>query len=80
LIDQAVAAVPGLDRSQLERDRHGDWAGAQIRAASSAAEAAGIVGTPSFEIGPTGGTMTRVSLSSIGPEGLRPAIEALLAG
>ena len=36
-------------------------------------------GTPAFQIGPTGGRLELVELSSLGPEGILPAIEAVLA-
>ena len=47
--------------------------------AADAAQAAGITSTPSFQLGPTGGTLERVQVSSLGPEGIVPAIEAVLA-
>ena len=40
---------------------------------------AGIAGTPAFQIGKTGGTLQTVPLNSLGPEGIQPAIEAILA-
>lgn len=78
LLTEVVGAVPGLDASRLERDRGSDWTAAQIRAAAAAADAAGVQGTPSFEVGPTGGELRLVSLTSIAPEGLRPAIDSVL--
>jgi protein-disulfide isomerase len=78
LLADVVRAVPGLDASRLERDRSTPATGAQIRAVASAAQAAGVRGTPSFEIGPTGGTPHLVSLTSLAPDGLRPAIDTLL--
>jgi protein-disulfide isomerase len=75
----AVRTIPGLDAAQLERDRQADRTGEQIRSAAAAAEAAGVRGTPSFQIGPTGGRLQLVSLTSLGPDGLRPAIDSLLA-
>jgi protein-disulfide isomerase len=76
LLGEVVRVVPGLDASRLESDRTAPWTGGQIRAAGAAADAAGVRGTPSFEIGPTGGALRLVSLSSIGPEGIRPAIDS----
>lgn len=46
---------------------------------SRAARAVGIAGTPAFQIGKTGGTLQSVPLDSLGPEGIQPAIEAILA-
>jgi protein-disulfide isomerase len=80
LLAEVVGTVPGLDASQLERDRSSDWTQARIDAASSAATAAGVRGTPSLQLGPTGGRLRLVSLTSLGPEGLEPTIDSLLRG
>jgi protein-disulfide isomerase len=79
LLDDVVRAVPGLDSGRLSRDRTDAWTGAQIHRAAAAAAAAGVQGTPSFQIGRTGGKLRLVSLSSLAPGGLRPSIDALLA-
>jgi hypothetical protein len=55
-----------------------DDVGAQIEAAKAAAAAAGIAGTPSFEVGPTGGRLQRVELQSLDANALRPALDAAL--
>ena len=55
------------------------WVDRQLSIADGAAEAAGVTGTPAFEVGPTGGALELVSLASLGADGLRPAIEAALA-
>jgi hypothetical protein len=47
--------------------------------AGRAARAAAITGTPAFQFGRSGGVLRLVPLHSLGPEGLRPAIEAALA-
>jgi protein-disulfide isomerase len=78
LLRDVVHGVPGLDVSRLERDRSAPATGEQIRAIAAAAQAAGVRGTPSFEVGPTGGTLRLVSLTSLAPDGLRPAIDVLL--
>jgi protein-disulfide isomerase len=59
--------------------RNAPWVGAELADASRAATAAGIAGTPAFQIGKTGGRLQTVPLSSLGPEGIQPAIEATLA-
>jgi protein-disulfide isomerase len=79
LLGQVVADIPGLDRARLDRDRRSAWTAVQMRAAASAAAAAGVSGTPSFQIGVTGGPRELVSPNSLDPEGIRPAIEQLLA-
>ena len=47
--------------------------------ARRAAQAAGIAGTPAFQVGPTGGPPALVHLESLEPHGLIPAIDAALA-
>ena len=39
-----------------------------------------MTGTPWFELGPTGGDLHRLEVSSLGPGEFRAAIDALLAG
>jgi hypothetical protein len=48
--------------------------------ASAQAQAAGVRGTPTFEIGPTGGPFHTVQVSSLAPPGFRDAIESQLKG
>jgi hypothetical protein len=43
------------------------------------AQAARVASTPAFQIGRTGGPLELVQVNSLGPEGLRPAIESALA-
>jgi protein-disulfide isomerase len=59
--------------------RNAPWVAAEMADASRAARAAGVAGTPAFQVGRTGGTLQTVPLSSLGPEGLQPAIDAMLA-
>jgi protein-disulfide isomerase len=70
-------SVPGLDTSRMLAER--DDVGGQIDAAQTAATAAGISGTPSFEVGQTGGRLHRVEVGSLDAAGLRPALDAALA-
>ena len=58
--------------------RDESWVTAELRHAQSAADAAGVHGTPSFQLGRTGGALELVKLRSLGPEGITPAIDALL--
>ena len=51
---------------------------AELRKARAAADAAGVQGTPSFQLGRTGSPLELVRLRSLGPEGITPAIDALL--
>jgi protein-disulfide isomerase len=74
---QVGASVDGLDVERMLARR--DAMTAKLEAAQAAATASGINGTPSFEVGPTGGSLQRVQISSLDAEALRPAIESLLA-
>jgi protein-disulfide isomerase len=72
-------AVPGLDTERMLDERQGDRVAAGLAAAQEAAASAGVDATPSFELGPTGGTLRRVEIESLDSDALRPAIEAALA-
>jgi hypothetical protein len=49
-----------------------------MTAAAREAEMAGIQGTPSFQVGPTDGTLQVVHVGSLDAGALEPAIEAAL--
>jgi protein-disulfide isomerase len=55
------------------------WIDRELTKSAKAAQAAGVAGTPAFQVGPTGGPLELVEVSSLGPDGLRPAIESALA-
>lgn len=75
---QVGAALPGVDAERmLER---APAMTPQLNAAQAKATAEGIQGTPSFEVGPTGGQLSRVQIASLDAEALRPAIESALSG
>jgi protein-disulfide isomerase len=78
-VAEAVSTIPGLDATRLQRDRVRSWVEREMARADRDARRAQVVGTPSFEIGPTGGKLESVDLRSLGPNGLRPAIEQALA-
>jgi protein-disulfide isomerase len=74
----ATAAV-GVDAKRLD---HVAWEAAttrEIERAARAARAAGVQGTPSFALGRTGGPMRLVRVTSLGLDGIRPALDAELA-
>ncbi len=73
-----VATEAGLDGDRLRSARSESWVTAELRKAQTAANAAGVQGTPSFQLGRTGGALELVKLRSLGPEGITPAIDALL--
>jgi protein-disulfide isomerase len=80
LVGQIASGVPGLDGDKLLSARWGSGVEPELRHAAAVAERAGINGTPAFQIGRTGGRLSLVEITSLGPEGIRPAIEAVLAG
>jgi protein-disulfide isomerase len=55
------------------------WVDRELTKSAQAAQAAGVAGTPAFQIGRTGGPLELVQVDSLGPEGLGPAIESALA-
>ena len=55
------------------------WVTRRLQLASQAGEAAGVTGTPAFQVGRTGAELRLVPVRSLGPEALRPAIESALA-
>jgi protein-disulfide isomerase len=75
----AAAAVSGLDLRLLDRVAWRTATDRRIVHSARAAQAAGIQGTPSFELGPTGGPLRVVHPGSLRPEGIRPALDAALA-
>ena len=79
LIGEIASGVPGLDHEQLLATRSESSIASDIDRAAAAATSAGVNSTPAFQIGPTGGRLQLVQVGSLGPEGIRPAIEAVLA-
>lgn len=75
----AVATEPGLDRARLERDAGSRATTRKILRDAGLARAAGVSGTPTFEVGRTGGRLHLVTITSLRPDGLRPALNAALA-
>jgi protein-disulfide isomerase len=60
LLRQLGASVAGLDVDAMMDGRSSADVAAAIRSAQSAAQAAGVSATPTFQIGKTGGSMTLV--------------------
>jgi protein-disulfide isomerase len=80
LVGQIASGVPGLDGDKLLSARWGSSVEPELRRAAAAAERAGVHSTPAFQVGRTGRRLELVEVSSLGPDGIRPAIEAALAG
>jgi protein-disulfide isomerase len=78
-LDDAVAAVPGLDQRRLDRVANSAATARALARNAHAAQLAGVGGTPSFQIGPTSGALRLIKLQSLGPEGIAPALDASLA-
>jgi protein-disulfide isomerase len=72
------AAVPGLDVDRMLEASDSAEVTAAIEEAAADAEADGISGTPSFLLGETGGELSALEISSLGPEEFRVAIDELL--
>jgi protein-disulfide isomerase len=75
-IRDVARGIPGLDPAPLLRAGAGTAAVSQARAQ---AMAAGIVSTPSFLVGPTGGALRRVQLDSLDPGAFGKVLDAALA-
>lgn len=77
-LDDAVAAVPGLDLRRLDRVANSRATERAVARNAHAAQLAGVKGTPSFQVGPTNGALRLIRLQSLGPEGIAPALDAAL--
>ena len=75
---EEIAADAGLDGALLDR-RWDKAVAAGVERMSRAAQSAGVRSTPSFRVGATGGPLEPVQVSSLAPEGIIPAIDAVLA-
>jgi len=73
-----TATVPGLDAQQLLDKRWSDGVTGRLNRAAARAAAGGVKSTPTFEIGQTGGTLERVAVTSLDPNGIIPAIDEAL--
>lgn len=72
-------SIPGLDAARMLRDARGAQARTIVEQGAAAFSAAGFEGTPSFQIGATGGTLRPLEVTSFEPEQFRAAIDAQLA-
>jgi protein-disulfide isomerase len=79
LVTEIAAGVPGLDGAEFLDARWESSVEPELKRAAAVAEAAGVKGTPAFQVGPTGGHLELIQVGSLGPEGIVPAIEAVLA-
>jgi protein-disulfide isomerase len=79
LLRRIGASVPGLEGARMLRDRGSAPVAAAMAAAARAAAADAVTGTPTFLVGPTGGRLAPLPVTSLAPEAFRPALDALLA-
>jgi len=75
----AVATALGLDGADLRARGDRTPVVHAIAESTTAARDDDVSSTPTILVGPSGGTLERVQLSGLGPEGVVPAIEAVLA-
>ena len=73
-------ATPGLQVDQALEDASSLPVSDGVEAMGNQATALGIQGTPSFAAGRTNGRLAPVQISSLDADGLRPALDSLLAG
>jgi protein-disulfide isomerase len=78
VLREAARESRGLEQARLFRDARAPAVGRQLAQAQRYAEAAGVHGTPTFFVGPSGGTLRHVELTSLSAEALRPALDAAL--
>jgi protein-disulfide isomerase len=79
LIREIAGEVRGLDGNTLLAGRSTRFVETELDAAAASARAADVRGTPSFEVGRTGGRLGLLQVSSLRPEGIVPTIESELA-
>jgi protein-disulfide isomerase len=78
LLASIGGAVTGLDAQKMLADANSQKVTDRLAADQSQAQASGIDGTPSFEVGKTGGTLQRLQITALDPAAFRPALDALL--
>ncbi len=71
-------AVPGLDTKRMLASLHSATVNQRLAAAAALAQEAGINQTPTFAVGRTNKALTLVQVTSLGPSGLEPALDAAL--
>jgi protein-disulfide isomerase len=70
----------GADTDELLQGTSSAAVERELAAAERSAQIAGISGTPSFQVGRTGGALRPLSVSSLDASAFRPALDELLAG
>ena len=73
------AATPGFSTDEAVDEAASAPVHKEIESVAGEASSLGVNGTPSFAAGRTGGELRLIDLRSLDAEGLRPALDALLA-
>jgi protein-disulfide isomerase len=79
LLGRIGAALPGLNGHRMLEQRGSPQVEWEVGAAAAAAERDRIAGTPAFMLGPTGGTLEPVALTSLDAAPFRERLDGLLA-
>jgi protein-disulfide isomerase len=77
LLRAVGGSVPGLDVDRMLAESGSAAVGAAMLAAARSADAAGVRGTPSFELGRTGEPLRPFAAATLNPESFRPALDVL---
>ena len=77
---RGILAGAGLDAEAVLGSLDSDAVTQGIAAAAAAAEASGIDRTPTFQLGPTGGTLELLQVETLDADAFRPSIDGLLGG
>ena len=78
-VKSIATATPGLNHGRLVRDASAPTAAQTLQQGTSAFNAAGFTGTPSFLVGKTGGPLRPLNWSALTPSQFTSQIDQLLA-
>jgi protein-disulfide isomerase len=77
-IGSIVGGIAGVDVTRLVTDAQSTSVTEEIAAAQRFATSDGVNSTPSFRVGPTGGTLTALDVQSLDPAAFHPTLDRLL--
>ena len=78
LLRSLGTSLPGLDAARMLDQTRSAAVDRALDSASIAAANAGVTGTPTFEVGRTGGQLSRLQIASLDGSAFRPALDRLL--
>jgi protein-disulfide isomerase len=73
-------AGTGVDTTRMLAGTHSPYVERELTAAQREATAAGVRGTPSFQLGPTGGALALLQVGALDAQTFRSELDRLLAG